>query len=238
MEGFHYVDLFATKGLEYILVIGFLLVFALFWVYFDKPTKDRVKSAIRTMTGTNSWFHLAKGFYYHQGHTWVRPESAGVVKVGLDDFAQKFIGKPQSLILPEVGSRLEQGEEGWKLKINSREISMLSPVDGEIIAVNEQALRSPEIITEDPYHNGWLLKVQVPRIQSNLKNLLTGNLAVNWMEHTVNKLRQRMTGELGMVLQDGGAIVPGFGRELSPDGWEQLAAEFFLTKELPIQGEE
>ncbi|GAB4342527.1 MAG: hypothetical protein Kow0037_29980 [Calditrichia bacterium] len=235
MESFRYVDMFATKDLEYVLVVGFLLVFILFWKYLNKPKRNEIKRAIRSMATTNSWFHLAKGLYYHQGHTWVKPESAEVVKVGIDDFAQKLVGKPHSIILPEKGSRLEQGAEGWKLKIDSREIAMLSPVEGEVIALNEQAIQAPEIISEDPYNNGWLLKVRVPKLQSNLKNLLKDTLAVTWMEQTLYKLRQQMTGELGIVLQDGGTIVPGFGRELSPEGWEQLAADFFLTKEIPIQ---
>lgn len=65
---------------------------------------------------------------------------------------------------------------------------------------------------------------------ANLKNLLTGKLAVAWMENTVQTLRQRMAGDLGVVMQDGGLPVSGFAKELAPEKWDEIAAEFFLTK--------
>ena len=112
--------------------------------------------------------------YYHQGHSWAMPEGDNMVKVGIDDFAQKLVGKIDALKLPEVGSQVTQGETGWSLLVGSKSIDMLSPVDGKIVDINEDLLSSPESIGKDPYSQSWLLRVQAPKISANLKNLLSG----------------------------------------------------------------
>lgn len=230
MEGFRYVDIFATKGIEYILVISFLLALIVYWRYLNKPIKIRAKVPLKPVSAFSKWFNLSKNLYYHPGHSWVMPEDKDIVKVGIDDFAQKLIGKPDSFSLPKIGSQVEQGDIGWKIHLDSKSVDVLSPVNGEVIAVNEKILNSPELIEEDPYGKGWLLKIKVPKINSNLKNLLSGKLAVAWMENTVHTLHERMSGDLGILMQDGGLPVSGFAKELAPDNWEEIAAEFLLTK--------
>ena len=100
----------------------------------------------------------------------------------------------------------------------------------EVVAVNQEALKSTELIERDPYGKGWLLKIRVSKMKPNLRNLLSGKLAVAWLENAVGSLRQRMAGELGVVMQDGGLPVSGFAKVLSPEKWDEIAAEFFLTK--------
>ena len=65
--------------------------------------------------------------------------------------------------------------------------------------------------------------------RATVKNLLTGNLATAWMEKTADTLRERMGGELGVVYQDGGLPVAGIAKALSPQKWDKVASEFFLT---------
>jgi glycine cleavage system H lipoate-binding protein len=229
MEGFSYVDIFATKGIEYILVISFLLVLIVYWRHLEKRSKIREKVPVRSLNNA-MWFNLPKNLYYHPGHSWVMPENVDTVKVGIDDFAQRLLGKPDIFNLPPIGTMLEQGDTGWKIQYDSNSIDVLSPIDGEVIDVNTEILNSPEIIEQDPYGKGWLLKVRVPRMHSNLKNLLTGRLAATWMENTVHMLHQRMTGDLGIMMQDGGLPISGFAKELAPDNWTEFVSEFLLTK--------
>ncbi|MCK4893970.1 MAG: glycine cleavage system protein H [Calditrichia bacterium] len=229
MEGFTYVDLYATKGIEYILVLGFLIAFIIYWKFLSRSSAQPVKLVSKLKTGAE-WFHLPKNIYYHPGHSWVKPENDNIARVGIDDFAQKLLGKPDSLELPELNFHVEQGEVGWRIQSDSKLIDILSPVDGEVIAVNEEVLKSPELIEQDPYGKGWLLKVQVSKMRPNLRNLLSGKLAVAWMENTVRTLRERMAGDLGLAMQDGGLPVSGFAKEMSPEKWDEVAAEFLLTK--------
>jgi glycine cleavage system H lipoate-binding protein len=196
----------------------------------SKPIEKARKAIPKVTQFIEGWFSLAKNYFYHQGHSWAIPEEKDVVKVGVDDFAQKLIGKPGKILVPQVGAQLEQGENGWQFEIDNKKIAMLSPVTGKVLAVNEQAIKNPELLIQDPYGEGWLMKVRVPRIKSNLKNLLSGRLAQPWMQDTVHQLRGTLSGELGTVMQDGGAPVSGFAKEVFPDKWEGYVKSFLKTE--------
>jgi len=177
------------------------------------------------------WFHLPLDkVYYHQGHSWAIPEGGDVVKVGIDDFAQKLVGKIDAIKVPRVGSQVTQGEKAWSLQVGPKTIDMLSPVDGKILEINENLLRSPEGISKDPYGQSWLMKVETPKISANLKNLLSGGLAGKWMEGVRENLLARMNYNLGAVSQDGGVPVDGIARNLDRERWDEIAKEFFLIQ--------
>ena len=106
---------------------------------------------------------------------------------------------------------------------------MLSPVDGKIIAINENLISSPESIGKDPYGQSWLMKVQAPKISTNLKNLLSGGLARKWMEGVRENLLARMNYNLGAVSQDGGVPVDGIARNLDQERWDEIVREYFLV---------
>jgi len=72
--------------------------------------------------------------------------------------------------------------------VDSEAIPMLSPVDGEVVAVNQEVLRSPGILSRDPYGAGWLLKVKSDRLAADTRNLLSGKLARDWMETSLENL--------------------------------------------------
>lgn len=229
MEGFTYVDIFATKGIEYLLVIGALILFIPFWRMVSRPAGSIYEAVESIIPAVGEWFHLpAEKMYYHQGHSWAMPVSDNTVTVGIDDFAQKLVGKIDAIKLPGVGAEVTQGEKGWSLIVNSKSIDMLSPVDGKIVEINEGLLRSPDSISKDPYGESWLMKVQSPKVSANLKNLLSGGLVGKWMEGVKDNLFSRMDYNLGAVSQDGGVPVDGIARHLDRERWDEIAKEFLL----------
>ncbi len=230
MDGFTYVDIFATKGIEYLLVISGLLFFTFFWRFLRRPAVAVYREAENFVSAISDWFHLPpEGMYFHQGHSWAAPEGGEVVRVGMDDFAQKLLGKIDAIKFPQVGSHVAQGEKAWSLQVGSKSIDMLSPVDGEILSVNESLLSSPESIGKDPYGHSWLMKVQAPRVSANIKNLLSGALARKWMDGVRENLLARMNYNLGVVSQDGGVPVDGIARNLDRERWDEIVREFFLV---------
>jgi glycine cleavage system H lipoate-binding protein len=228
MEGIRFIDIYATKGIEYLIVIAFFAAFVLFCRYRYRPGEGRAPAATIAPESVTR-FRVPEGLFYHQGHGWLRPEPGSIGVVGLDDFAQKFIGKIDAVDLPPVGSRLAQGDKGWSLVVDGVPIPMLSPVAGEVVEVNPEVLRSPEILREDPYGKGWLLKVKSTRIASNTRNLLSGKLARAWMESALDKLHPLHGESLGPVLQDGGLMVDGIARVLGGDQWVALAKTHLMT---------
>lgn len=229
VDGFTYVDIFATKGMEYLLVISGLLFFAFFWRFLSRPAVA-VYRELAAIPAISDWFRLPlEGMYFHQGHSWAMPEGNNMVKVGIDDFAQKLVGKIDAITFPQVGSQVAQGEKAWTLQVGSKSIDMLSPVDGKIVGINEGLLSSPEGIGKDPYGQSWLMKIQTPRISSNLKNLLSGGLARKWMEGVRESLLARTNYNLGVVSQDGGVPVDGIARNIDRERWDEIVREFLLV---------
>jgi glycine cleavage system H protein len=226
-----YIDIFATKGIEYLVVIVFLVTLIFFFRFLNKPARTVARNAEpeRNRQSLIDWFYIAENYFYHQGHSWIRPENGAIVRVGIDDFAQKLIGKTTKVTLPRVGTMMGQGNVGWQMEVDSKSINILSPVNGEVVELNEKVLKSPGIINQDPYSDGWLFKVKVPDLEANKKNLLTGGMVKLWIENTVERLSNVITGNEELVLQDGGVPISGFIREIPHDDWEKFASEFLMT---------
>jgi glycine cleavage system H lipoate-binding protein len=225
-----YVDIFATKGIEYLLIIGFLFVLVLFMRALLRTPRARVPAPAAPVAGRGSWFALAGERFYHPGHTWVAPYGDEIVRAGLDDFAQKLVGVADRIELPAVGDLVDQGERALVLRIGDRSVPVLAPVSGSVLRTNEEVLDAPSLVNEDPYGRGWLLEIRVPRLRTNLKNLLSGQLAQDWMRGAAAALRARVDQDgLGPVLADGGLPVNGVARQLDTKDWDRLAREFLLS---------
>jgi len=229
MEGFQYVDIFATKGIEYIIVMVFLAGFIYFSRYLSHRVPAPAEAAVRPRSFVD-YFRVPDGYLFHQGHAWFRKEGREVVTVGLDDFAQRILGRIDEVDLPYAGARVSQGEKGWTLTVDSRIIPMISPVDGEVVAVNAAALRNPQVVNDDPYGRGWLLKVRATKLSANARNLLSGNVARRMVEESLNEIRRQSGEDLGIVYQDGGVPVSGMARALYGDRWDGAVREIFLTQ--------
>ncbi len=230
MEG---TDIFATKGLEYLIVIGFLLLLVGYWRILQggaRPTAAEVVPAFRPEgVAATRWFGLPAGYLFHQGHTWAHPQETGLVTVGMDDFAGQLLGEPDGLELPTPGTRLRAGEPAWRVRVGSASVPMVSPVDGEVVAINDAVLTSPSLASRDSFDSGWLLQVNVRDRDAAARNLMSGDLARDWLARCAERLRTVWTSGLGMLLPDGGAPVQGFARALGGEHWAEVAEEFLLV---------
>jgi glycine cleavage system H lipoate-binding protein len=225
------MDFLPTKGVEYLLAIGYLLLLVpCWWLFAGRAGEPELAPAAASAGGRGpGWFRVPSGYHFHRGHTWARPDEGGLLRVGMDDFARLFLGRPRALLLPAVGERLEQGEKGWSVQVGGHEVPLLSPAQGEVAEINEEAVANPDLVQHDPYGRGWLLKIRTSRPAAGLRNLLPASLARPWMDETSRRLGTMMGADLGVVLQDGGVLVSGIARELGGEDWPRLAAEMFLT---------
>lgn len=147
--------------------------------------------------------HLA----YHPGHTWAMKESPQAVRIGMDDFAARVVGQIDQIDLPARGRWLRQGEHGWTVRRGGHRFEVLSPIEGEVVEVNPEVLRDPSLVHQDPYGAGWLVAVNAPAVDGNMKNLLHGRLAQRWMEESVSALHMRLSPGSEARLQDGGHAI-------------------------------
>jgi glycine cleavage system H lipoate-binding protein len=225
-----------TKGIEYLIAVAFLTSFVLFWhlaVTPARPARSRVKERIgelaRNLGEMVGGFLVPEKVYFHPGHAWTKVEWGDLLSLGIDDFGQKLLGPINAIQTPEVGSRVKQGERAWTLQVNGQSIDMLSPVDGEIIAVNEDVLQSPEEINKDPFGKGWVMAVRNPDKLLNLKELLSGIQARKWIEEARTRLMAITNQNLGTVLADAGPLRDGIARTLDSERWVEIVRSHFLT---------
>ncbi len=212
-----------------LLAAGYPLLLVLFWRQLRARSRPEATQGVGRPAGASGgWFSVPKQVHLHLGHTWARVEPDGRVTVGLDDFAHKLVGRVVGIELPPPGEHVAQGEPAIRLAAGGKAVSLLSPVDGEVVAVNPQAARNLRE-TSDPYGSGWLFQVSPPRLAANLKQLLCGKAAQRWLEQASESLAARLPREAGLLLQDGGVPLLGIAQELEPENWDDLARGFFLS---------
>ena len=178
-----------------------------------------------------SGFEMPETLRYHPGHTWALSESPTMVRVGLDDFAAHLVGKADGVVLPKRGQWIRQGQKFATLMREGKKAELVSPIEGEITDINEAALRDALLPGRDPYGEGWLMIVMSPDMKTNLRNLLNGTLARQWMKEAADRLRQRIPAmaTAGALAQDGGVAVTDLGGQIPEETWAEVAHEFFLT---------
>src|SRR5512138_1796525 len=114
-------------------------------------------------------FQVPENLRYHPGHTWALSESPSLVRVGVDDFAAKLLGKVEHITLPQRGQWIRQGQKIWTVLRDGVKVDMVSPIEGSVADINEAVLRDPELARKDPYGEGWLVTVQSPDAKTNFR---------------------------------------------------------------------
>lgn len=175
-------------------------------------------------------FEMPEQLHYHRGHVWARVVGPDTAAVGVDDFGRRLLGHAESVRLPEVGSYIRQGATGARVDVKGRSAELVSPVDGEVVAVNPDLQRAPHLLSEEPYGRGWLYRIRSTNLAANLRNLLNGTLAKRWMEDSREQLELRLMALSGSVLADGGDPAPDFGDHVDLAEWQGLVERFLLTQ--------
>ncbi len=97
---------------------------------------------------------------YTRSHEWVRTEG-DTATIGITDHAQDELGDIVFIELPEQGTPLEAGDSFGTVESVKAVSDLYTPVGGEVVEVNEALDSSPEKINEDPYGDGWIVKLRV-----------------------------------------------------------------------------
>jgi len=96
---------------------------------------------------------------YASSHEWVRMEGDLAV-VGITDHAQKALGDITFVDLPEVGKAVKQAGEFGVIESVKAASDLYAPVSGEVAEANAELETKPEIINQDPYGKGWIIKIR------------------------------------------------------------------------------
>ena len=109
---------------------------------------------------------------YTKQHEWVSINDGDKkATVGITDYAQKQLGDIVYVELPEIGVKLNKGDEAAVVESVKAAAEVYSPISGEILEVNENLADSPELINNEAESNGWFFKL-VPSEESELEELM------------------------------------------------------------------
>lgn len=175
-------------------------------------------------------FALPENYYFHHGHTWVRIEYGGFVRIGMDDFALRLLGPLDHFELPRLGLTVKQNEPGFSLTRGEHQANVQCPMDGVVVALNPEINTAAGMANASPYGKGWLFMVKPTRIQPSLHHLLFPQEAENWLENEVGRLTSLLEGAGGrrMAATGGRAIEDIFGG-VPGLNWEGLVRDFLHT---------
>jgi glycine cleavage system H lipoate-binding protein len=196
--------------------------------YFEDVWTPKINSIPPEMQQVKG-FDVPMGYYFHDGHTWARIESGGFIRIGLDDFALKVLGKADALDLPLMGKELDQGKIGWGLKRRDNVADVRSPIDGVIMEVNAALREKPDTTNREPYGEGWLFMVRTPDVKTAIGKLMTDQSSLSWMNNEVNNLETMIEEVAGPLAADGGYLADDIYGNLPDLGWKNLTKAFLKT---------
>lgn len=151
--------------------------------------------------------------FYHRGHTWIKAEADGSVRIGLDDFGRRLAGSVDEVTFPTLGDKVEVNGVCCTMKRGGAVAKILSPVEGTITATGGDEA-------------DWFLKVKLSDAGKDLRHLLTPREARFWMLKELERLQMCLSGSrAGITLADGGNLVQDVPSAIKEDCamvWEEM----------------
>lgn len=126
-------------------------------------------------------YNLPDDLYYTEDHAWVKVEG-NLVRVGMNDFAQKLAGDISFVKLPKVGKDVPIGKLLSSMQSGKWAGRIEVPVTGKIVEVNKELLHEPQKMNQDCYGNGWIALIEPSNFQEDLGKLMDGAKAAEWLK--------------------------------------------------------
>jgi glycine cleavage system H protein len=234
MDGFSYNNIFETKGIEYLIIITFLVIIIPFWIIINKQSgiRRQIEKAIGGLSA--GILRIPLGLFYTKNHTWTHLETSGAAKVGLDDFLMHITGEVKFSNLKNAGNFINKGELLADIDQNGKLLQIYSPISGTIINTNTLLHESPGIVSEDPYGKGWICKIKPSEWISETSSYYLADSAIAWSKKELERFKDflavsmnKYSPEVSMViLQDGGELRDQPLSDLPVEIWQDFQKSF------------
>jgi glycine cleavage system H protein len=119
---------------------------------------------------------------YTKDHTWVKIDSGEIATIGITDFAQENMGEMTYVEFPEIGLQVSYGDFLCVIASSKAIVDLLSPLSGEVKEINEEVVKTPKLINESPYDEGWLIKLKASNL-AELKDLMSSKSYGEFIEN-------------------------------------------------------
>ncbi len=136
-------------------------------------------------------YNLPDELYYTKDHTWARVEDNGIVTVGMDAYGAKAAGNIEFIDLPMEDDEFECGDAFGSLESAKWVGGLLMPVGGTVSAVNDSIEDNLNLLAEDPYGEGWLIKIKPSNLKEDLKTLVHGIDVSPWLKKEIQNRKKK-----------------------------------------------
>jgi glycine cleavage system H lipoate-binding protein len=171
-------------------------------------------------------FKLPHGYYLHRGHTWVKIEEGSTVRIGLDDFALRLLGPLDRVDAPLMGKELKQDRDDILLSRSSNTARVQSPISGVVTDINPELREKGNLANQDPYTRGWVMRLHSNSLRQDLKNLMIGQQASEYLDGEIDRLYEVIEEEAGPLAADGGYLGDDIFGNLPGTSWQKLTRLF------------
>ena len=234
MDGFSYHDIFATKGVEYLIIITFLVLLVPFWIVLNKQKEigRRIQKALGFLSA--GILRIPQGLFYSKNHTWIFMERSGTALVGLDDLLLHITGEVKFNNHKSPGDVIHKGELLTEIDQNGKLLKILAPVSGKITNINSAINENPGLLNEDPYGKGWIFKIKPTNWIAETKSCYFAEEATNWSALELERFKDFMAVSMKnyapepsmVILQDGGELTDHSLSAFSGEIWKDFEKEF------------
>jgi glycine cleavage system H protein len=174
-------------------------------------------------------FSLPANVFRHSGHGWAALEAGGLVRIGVDDFLPRAIGRVDSLVLPRPGDTVVAGQPAFSLVQGERRADVPAPVSGVIAEVNPALADGSGLVKDRPFAAGWVARVRPTSLGADLPRLHVAERASAWLKREATRLREFVlahtadqAGALGYTMADGGEPANGTLERLDDEAWREF----------------
>ncbi|MBP1657510.1 MAG: sigma-54 dependent DNA-binding response regulator [Bacteroidetes bacterium] len=200
----------------------------------QKQLKPRVHithvSAV-SQTGSAE-FAIPGGVFISESHCWAAMFEDGSVRVGIDDFANKLLGRIDALELPNLGMTVNRGQPLFTVSQKGRHIPFLSPVSGKVIDTNTGLAKHVDELEHSPYADNWICVIDADKLDAEIPSLKIGNAAVAFYQEELENFKT-MTKKMSRRSPDGTTsqvseeMYTGEMQDLDDRDFDTLVAAFF-----------
>ncbi len=132
-------------------------------------------------------FDFKSDRFYNSNHLWSKQDAAGIVTVGMDELGLDSLGELAYLTLPSERTPVEMDKAMGSMEAAKMTGELVAPVSGIVIEKNDKVLQNPLLVNEEPYGNGWLVKIEPTNWEKESETMVSGDKLPGWAEQEIER---------------------------------------------------
>ena len=201
------------------------------WKAWQLAHSSHYQADLAAVASEDFW-NVPEGIHLSDRHTWFRSNPSGGLEIGVDALIARAVGSASHIVAPKVGTTLSPGQPLFTIEHGTHRLSIPTLITGQVVAVNPRVQGRPQLLTSDPYGNGWICRITPTNLDATQHAVRFGVKATVWLQSEFSRLGDFLTRQalpdlaLGATSLDGGMPTQGCLDELDDKAWKTFEKEF------------